>query len=738
MTVKIRPLVVAITLAASAQSYGDHPNPKIEQFAHKEITDIHVSGAQTPLASGTLISEDSIKVKSAASSDSASLLKGLPGVSTYGAGGVSSLPVIRGLADDRIRIKLDGMDLVSACGNHMNPPLSYVDPSNIDFIEVFAGITPVSMGGDSIGGTIVVESSSPTFTNNDQLSFVSGNAGAYFRSNGNAQGANLSASAASSSLSLRYSGAFARSDNYDAGDDFKAAGPAAMGRGHLGGDEVGSSAYETQNHKLGFAYQQDHHLLDLEIGYQHIPYQGFPNQRMDMLENTSTQFVLTHKAGYEWAEVESRLYREKTRHKMNFGPDKQFWYGDAPGMPMKTEGENAGFTSQVEYPLSDSSLLRLGGEVQLYTLDDWWPPSGSGMMMSPNTFWNIRDGARDRYAAFAEWQGSLSPQWSINTGVRYENVRMDTAEIEGYSMLYMADAMAFNYSDRKKNDDNWDLSLQGQYILSKSQTYKIGVARKTRSPNLYERYSWSTAGMAMRMVNLAGDGNGYVGNLELEPEIAYTLSLSGDWHDATGSHWQLVVTPFYTQVDDYIDATPCTAVMCNTANAMPGFRYLTFANEDARLYGVDVSGFKHVLHTNALGNIRVKAVISYLDGENDTTGDNLYNIMPLNGTFSIEQSAGTWTNILEWQLVAAKEDTSVVRNELNTAGYGMLNLRSSVSLNDIRIDLGVENALDKGYDLPLGGAYLGQGRTMSGNDVPWGIAVPGAGRSIYARLSYDF
>ncbi|MDZ4211039.1 MAG: hypothetical protein U1C59_04920, partial [Methylotenera sp.] len=37
------------------------------------------------------------------SSDTASLLENEPGVSLYRAGGVSSLPVIHGLADDRIR-----------------------------------------------------------------------------------------------------------------------------------------------------------------------------------------------------------------------------------------------------------------------------------------------------------------------------------------------------------------------------------------------------------------------------------------------------------------------------------------------------------------------------------------------------------------------------------------------------------------------------------------------------------
>ena len=39
----------------------------------------------------------------AATSDTARLLQDIPGISLYGAGGVSSLPAIHGLADDRIR-----------------------------------------------------------------------------------------------------------------------------------------------------------------------------------------------------------------------------------------------------------------------------------------------------------------------------------------------------------------------------------------------------------------------------------------------------------------------------------------------------------------------------------------------------------------------------------------------------------------------------------------------------------
>ncbi len=84
---------------------------------------------------------------------------------------------------------------------------------------------------------------------------------------------------------------------------------------------------------------------------------------------------------------------------------------------------------------------------------------------------------------------------------------------------------------------------------------------KTRSPNVYERFTWSNSNtMVMNMNNLYGDGNGYVGNLNLNPETAHTLSVSGHWHDAAQRHWNLKVTPYFTYVDDYIDAVACSKV----------------------------------------------------------------------------------------------------------------------------------------------------------------------------------
>lgn len=694
----------------------------------------------------------------ATTSDTASLLRDLPGVSLYGAGGVSSLPSIHGLADDRLRIKVDGMDLISACANHMNSPLSYIDPGNVGSVKVVAGITPVSIGGDSIGASIAVASAAPEFARPGTPSLLKGQAGVFYRSNGDAYGGNLSAIIAGEKLSMTYNGSTTQAGNYKAAKDFKAADvvPAIRAQdkvGHvLAGDEVASSHYKSINHALGFALRHEHHLAELKLGLQDIPYQAWPNQRMDMTGNDSTQINLRYKGQYDWGDLETRVYNEKTRHKMQFGEDKWYWYptnntlpntATTPGMPMDTEGDNTGARMVAELTLSGRDLVRVGGEFQRYRLNDWWEPSGTGGM-SPDTFWNINNGERDRLGLFAEWEARWNPAWFTLLGARGERVDMNTGTVQGYNATsqYPAEAAAFNASDRAKTDHNLDLTVLARHTPDATRSFEFGYARKTRSPNLYERYAWSTGGMAMRMVNWAGDGNGYVGNLDLKPEVAHTLSAAADWHDDARERWGVKVTPYYTHVDDYIDARRCASANtnCNAANqtATTGFVYLQFVNQSARLYGVDISGNYTLADSGPYGRLIATGMVSYTRGENRTTGDNLYNIMPLNAKLTVGNKLGAWSNTLEWLLVKGKEDVSQVRNELKTSGYGLLNLRGSYEWKQVRLDYGVENLLNQYYAHPLGGAYTGQGQTMSGTAVPWGVAVPGMGRSLYAGLNVKF
>ncbi|MEF8749849.1 MAG: TonB-dependent receptor [Candidatus Accumulibacter propinquus] len=696
----------------------------------------------------------------AASSDSARLLERLPGVSLYGAGGVSSLPAIHGLADDRIRIKVDGMDLISSCANHMNPPLSYIDPTNVGSVTLFAGITPVSVGGDSIAGTIQVNSAAPVFARAGEGLLLTGQAGAFYRSNGDGRGANVSATLANEMLSVTYTGSTAQANNYSAGGNFKPAGPSVGTSEWLAGNEVGSSQYKSQNQSLAFALRYAEHLLELTFGYQHIPYQGFPNERMDMTLNDSHQVNFRYLGQYTWGSLEARAYHNDTRHKMNFLDDKLTLASPA-GMPMDTEGKTTGVVLKADIRASDRDLFRVGGEYQKYHLDDWWPaigpyvpPMGMGMamagmsmnMMNGSTFWNINDGKRDRFDVFGEWEARWSGQWLSQLGLRSSTVWMDTGDVQGYNPVDYGNPAnpnsipgAFNAADRSRTDHNLDLTALLRFTPDARQTYEAGFARKTRSPNLYERYAWSTNNtMTMTMINWFGDGNGYVGNLDLKPEIANTISATASWHDAAREQWGFNVTPYYTFIQDYIDARRCSggAMMTpcdrNNVTATTGFVNLQFVNQSAHLYGADISGYFPLLQGGALGNVKVTGVVSYVRGKNLDTDDNLYHIMPLNAKLALVQRSGSWTNTLEGVFVDAKTRVSEVRNELETSGYGLLNLRSSYEWKQLRVDVGVENLFNRFYDSPLGGAYLGQ------RPMVYGTAVPGMGRSIYAGMNLRF
>jgi len=209
------------------------------------------------------------------------------------------------------------------------------------------------------------------------------------------------------------------------------------------------------------------------------------------------------------------------------------------------------------------------------------------------------------------------------------------------------------------------------------------------------------------MNNFVGDGNGYIGNLDLEPEKAYTVSATVDWH-ATDRGWVLKATPFYTRVADYIDAIRCEqGAACTPTNATTTDKFvvLQYVNQSARLYGLDLSG--HVpLAKNDWGEFGLTGLLNYTNGKNRDTGDEFYNIMPLNAKVALTHRLGGWDGAVEVVGAMAKDDTSDVRNEIKTAGYGLANLRGSYSWKHARVDVGVENLFDRFYlDRNYGGYF---------------------------------
>ena len=673
------------------------------------------------------------------SNDTGKLIDNFLGGNSIHNGGFSSLPMIQGLSDDRIKIKIDGMDLIASCANHMNAPLSYSDPVNIKNISVLAGLSAVDQGGDNIGGVIKIDTVKPIFSV-DENQIFSGQFGTKYKSNNKTISANISLNTADQDTALSYFGSYVKAENYYAGGTFKDAGLAASDRGWLDSDEVGSTAYKNQNHQVSFSKVIDNEIYQVIAAYHDSPYENFDNQRMDSVGNKNYQLNLSQKGEYEWGKLTSRIYVDDTNHKHNFGPDKQYTYnnmsGQSYGMPMEADGITAGLAVDTEIFLNDQDTLKVGSEIQYYQLDDTWASNSGEGMMTGNAFLNINNGKRNRFDIYGQLDSLWTENWITSLGARLGIVQTDSDDVHGYNQTDMnsnqlADSDTFNASKRKKTDENIDISLLTRYNMEEDSSIELGYSMKTRSPNLYQRYTWSTWTMAANMNNLYGDGNGYVGNIDLEPETAHKIGLVLN-HQDDNKNWRIKINPYYTYISDYIDANVI-------ANRGDGYRNLKFDNQTATIYGLDVGADMHLFQTLNFGNFNLLSKFNYQKGRNTDADTDLYNMMPPNLTLAINQNVGSWNNSLSMLLVDKKDNVNSTRQERETAGFTKFDFVTSYQWESVSIIGEVENILDKSYADPLGGEYLGQGATMStGITRANGTQVYAMGRSFNVALSYSF
>ncbi|WP_333876946.1 TonB-dependent receptor [Methylobacter sp.] len=715
--------------------------------------------------STTEITDQDFNGRQAQIQDTAKLLEDAPGLSLQAGGGVSALPIIHGLNDERIKIDINGMTITSACANHMNPALSYIDRTHVGKIIIMQGVTPVSMGGDSIGGTISVQSPEPVFAEPGKDILINGKASTFYRSNGDAFGGNIAAGIANQNVRLDYTGSHSGSRNYRSGN----------------GRVVESTAYESQNHALALSFKLDNHLLEIKGGQQHIPFQGFPTQRMDMTLNDSIFGNVHYKGSYDWGNLESTLYLENTKHHMDIGYDKLF--PQPPGtshalMPMDVRGRNLGYKVQAEIPYGKRDTFRIGNEFHANELDEWWDPVNGGQTsvnqyggMWPYAFINLNNATRDRLGTFAEWNADWTPELKSTLGVRYDRTMTGAGVVKPYfnpnvsaadRALWFnqnvrdawtnqfAEATRFNGQDRSRDYDTFDVTALMQFTPNKISQYEFGYARKNRAPSIYELYPWSTGSMQMSMIGSLGDGNGYVGNPNLKPETAHNISFTAAFHEAENNDWEIKATPYFSYVENFIDADRCGSSnpVCGTAapssfRAQPtnGFLFLNYANHDARLWGMDLSARADLFKHPTFGQFGTHTTMGYVRGER-MDGGNLYHMMPFNAKLSLDHKLDGWKNSFEMQFVDAKSDVQKLRNELRTPSYVLLNAKTGYQWKNLSIDVGLDNILDKQYYHPLAGVNAGDYYAMSITFPDPGYTnnrnLPGMGRSVFVGMSLTY
>lgn len=625
--------------------------------------------------------------------DSAGLLADVPGAAIVRNGPQTGLVQLRGLHGDRVKTLVDGMTITPACPNHMDPPLHYAAPAFADAVTVLPGVTPVSLGGDSVGGAVLVNPPRLAFPDAEALE-PRGEFGGGYRSHDDGYGVDGSLGLANRRVSLEYRG------SYLTGEDYR-----------FPGGRVRDTGFTTlqQGGQIGTRTAAGDWALD--AGAVSTRDAGTPALPMDMIEDDSYRVGVRQAGEFAFGSLENRFYVHRIRHLMDN-------YSIRPAGPLRlfspASSDDLGFRTGALLPRGQDSF-GLGAEFHGNWFDAYQQNPDTGLRQD-----SLNEIERLRGGAYAEWLRDWSDRWSTRVGLRSDAVSANAAEVEQFFPAPPAiakDAAAFNASDRSFTDLHLDAMAAVRWRVVEPFALEFAAARKTRSPSSLERYLWTplsaNAGQA--------DGRTYLGNLALDSEVSHQLAFT---IETTATRWQIRVTPFYNFVTDYIQGVPIDR---RDVQSRPVLQYQNLDRAD--LYGVDGR-----LRYAVLTNLFAGAGLSYVRGQDLDHDDNLYRIAPLRGRLTLDWETRRLTLGGELELVARQDDVAAYNQEHVTPGYVLLHLRAGYRLNDhLRLEAGVENLLDEEYADHLGGI-----NRVNLSDVPVGARIPGPGRRAYVSLRVAF
>lgn len=646
--------------------------------------------------SETIVGADHLR-----NADSAALIRNLPGAAVVRNGPQTGIVQLRGLSGDRVAVRVDGMTITPACPNHMDPPLHYAAAGTGDLIDLYAGISPVSVGGDHIGGSLNFGRAEPIFAE-ETGSLFRGKLGTSFSGSQDAAMATADLTFAQGDAAFQYRGSGATADDL-----------------RYAGGTVADSGYETTHHEITGAWRTEGGYISLDAGFSATRDAGTPALPMDMIKDDAWNFGLTQKETFDWGTWENRLYVHDIDHLMD-----NYSLRPAPippaGMAMEapSSSRDYGWRSDVLLPRGESKL-RAGIDLHGNEFDAEQVAIATGMKR--DTF---NDNTRSRLGTYVDWDYDLTEKWTTRIGLRGDVVSSDADSVSNQILppppaqaMILADQAAFNSADRSFTDVLPGAAAAVSFAPDETTTVELALALNSRAPSLVERYLWTplnaSAGLA--------DGRTYLGNLDLDPETSFKAGIG---FEKRGKCWNAELTPFYQSVNDYIQGMPLARL---DAAGNPVLQYQNI--DRAELYGFELAGAYDIS-----SEFSIDSSISYVRGKNKDSGGDLYRIAPLRGMVDLAYRHETWESHLEWVWADAQNHVSDVQGESASPGYGILNLRiAKMFFKTLRLEAGVENLLDKRYADHLGGV-----NRVSGGDLAVGERIPSAGRFAYGSLSWEF
>jgi iron complex outermembrane receptor protein len=655
--------------------------------------------------SDALYAVDTSRVTPAAA-DAAEFMKLIPGADVNDNGTLSGQVHYRGLAGTRMNVLVDGMNIANGGPNWMDPPLHYAPRPLLESLELERGIASVSTGLETLGGTARARLKSSAFTRDDSFS-VHADVEAVGRSvdSGFAGGGLVSVANRMHRFHVLGSAEIGN-------DVWSAAG------------KLRASRHERYNAGAGYGLRLGDHEFGIDYRRSEAEDTGNPVLPMDIAFVDSNIARGSYRGEWRGIGLEASLGYNDVDHGMD-----NFSLRPPPPNPMRfrtsladSRGLDYDVVAKIPVPVWESDLsVGVDGNLANHNMEIVSPNNGAFFVD------NFNDVQRDRYGVFAEWTGEPFERWQLELGARYTRVASDAGRVDALLAQMPGPAQnlrdAFNAADRDKSNDDVDWVVKLAFLARDELRIDVGVARKMRAPYYVERYAWlplqTSAGLA--------DGNNYVGDIDLDPELSHEVEGGISWR----GEWVYVAPRgFYRHVKDYIQGAPSTNLDVIKVSTLNGDRTpLQFTNVDAELYGIDAEyGVRLPL------DFQLDGTVSYVRGRRRDVSDDLYRIPPLRGRTTLSYRRSSWTAGIEGVYAARQTEVSAENGETPTPSYALMNLFVEWQpWRGLDLTAGIDNVLDAFYQDHLAGT-----NRVRESAVPVGVRLPGAGRNFFARIGWSW
>lgn len=608
------------------------------------------------------------EVEEANPRDSGELLRSIEGVSAVRRGPVGFDPVVRGLRETQVGTYLNGTRIFPGGPARMDSPLSHLDPSAIQSIEVVKGPYALTWGAGNMSAVKVKTRPLNTINQVFRGNFSNG-----YDSNYNAFEESVSLMGNLKKVGYWIHGAWREGNDYTSGDGTTIPGD------FLSHEIRGKVAYQLSgasrvNVSLGYQDQQD------------IDYPGrLLNADYFHTTNVAAKYNYSPK-NKTLKSLTVKAYVNDVNHGMdnNGKPTAQ---PDPDRMPplaldvtvdadVRVKGYRAAATFQTDnyWTFEVGSDFYSAYRSALQTIDRRNEGMKPPMFPLVDPMWpqtTISD-----LGFFGRAQHPFSEQWTMSGTLRFDYVHADADTV--------SDFFANNVSSNLESSEaNLSASLTTNYTPNDHWSFGGGVGTVVRTADASERFSDRIP------ASKSQTSAEFVGTPQLDPERSTQADL---WIDFSYPKLRGSFNLFGRVLNNYItlEATNLPKRLPLSPNTV--YQYI---NGRATFWGFDLS-----MAYRFVPQLKYKMGLSYLWGQDTELNEPALGVAPFSVQTSLRYESTGLPLFVEAtiHLVDEQQRVATARGEMPTDGYTTVDFISGFTVwKGISMQLGVNNLFDVNY-----------------------------------------